>query len=188
MHRKAAFVSLFLLLGVIPAQLTVSVQGTPDWLGTWSYRKSHEIHPAKGAGTDYSIRLTVHYSDETDDIADNAIHEWYMAPAEHYQGRHRRTYIAYYSSDSEVKVLYYDHDLRFLSDPVTIAQNWGSGDDHSSPTLHVIKHGRDAGRILIAYAEHNGRLKTRRSTSAEDISLWDSPVSVESDNATYAKL
>jgi hypothetical protein len=31
------------------------------WLSGWDYRKSHEINPASGAGTDYQVNITVHY-------------------------------------------------------------------------------------------------------------------------------
>jgi parallel beta-helix repeat protein len=33
----------------------------PGWLSGWQYRKSHIINAAEGAGSDYQIRITVHY-------------------------------------------------------------------------------------------------------------------------------
>jgi len=36
------------------------------WLNGWGCRKSHVINPASGAGTDYPIRITVHYGSGTD--------------------------------------------------------------------------------------------------------------------------
>jgi hypothetical protein len=38
----------------------------PEWLQGWNYRKSHVINPASGAGTNYPIRITVHYNSGTD--------------------------------------------------------------------------------------------------------------------------
>jgi len=42
------------------------VQSNPDWLSDWIYRKSHEIHNATGAGTNYQVRIKVHYGSGTD--------------------------------------------------------------------------------------------------------------------------
>ena len=38
----------------------------PYWLYGWRYRKPHTINPASGAGTNYQIRVTVHYSSGID--------------------------------------------------------------------------------------------------------------------------
>jgi hypothetical protein len=38
----------------------------PGWLSGWAYRKSHVINPASGAGTNYQIRVTVHYGSGID--------------------------------------------------------------------------------------------------------------------------
>jgi hypothetical protein len=37
-----------------------------SWLTGWRYRKSHVINPASGAGTNYQIKITVHYGSGTD--------------------------------------------------------------------------------------------------------------------------
>jgi hypothetical protein len=42
-----------------------------DFLSGWSYRKSHELTGASGAGTNYQVKITVHYgagSDSGDDV------------------------------------------------------------------------------------------------------------------------
>jgi hypothetical protein len=39
---------------------------SPDWLPGWSYRKSHIISAAAGAGTNYQIRIRAHYGSGTD--------------------------------------------------------------------------------------------------------------------------
>jgi len=41
-----------------------------DWLVGWNYRKSHVINPSSGAGTNYQVKITVHYGSGTDSGAD----------------------------------------------------------------------------------------------------------------------
>jgi len=43
-----------------------TVNANPDWLTGWSYRKSHVINYATGAGTLYQKQITVHYGSGTD--------------------------------------------------------------------------------------------------------------------------
>jgi hypothetical protein len=40
------------------------------WLTGWGYRKSHVINPASGAGTNYQVRINVHYGSGIDSGAD----------------------------------------------------------------------------------------------------------------------
>jgi hypothetical protein len=40
------------------------------WLSGWTYRKSHVINPASGAGTNYQVKITVHYGSGTDSGGD----------------------------------------------------------------------------------------------------------------------
>ncbi|MFX0097139.1 MAG: DUF2341 domain-containing protein, partial [Candidatus Hodarchaeota archaeon] len=37
-----------------------------DWLAGWSHRKSHVINPAAGAGSNYQVKIVVHYGPGTD--------------------------------------------------------------------------------------------------------------------------
>jgi len=48
---------------------SISLQQT-DWLVGWSYRKSHVINPSSGAGTNYQVKITVHYGSGTDSGSD----------------------------------------------------------------------------------------------------------------------
>jgi hypothetical protein len=41
-----------------------------SWLTGWSYRKSHVINPASGAGTNYQVKVIAHYGTGTDSGAD----------------------------------------------------------------------------------------------------------------------
>ena len=119
-----------------------------------------------------------------------------------YEGIYDRTYFGYYTSASKVFIGYWDEDMKKLSDPVELwngswgkrifdgswARYSGTPDDHCSPAVHVVEHGENTGKILVACAEHGGKLETRLSISPEDISAWESPVLVENDGATYAKM
>ncbi len=40
------------------------------WLSGWSFRKSHVINPATGAGTNYQVKVTVHYGSGSDSAGD----------------------------------------------------------------------------------------------------------------------
>ena len=42
------------------------VEAGTGWLEGWQYRKSHVINPASGAGTNYPIKIVVHYGSGTD--------------------------------------------------------------------------------------------------------------------------
>lgn len=130
--------------------------------------------------------------------------------AQRHVGTHDRTYIGFYSSarsgDGLIQVRYWDEDDKTLSDAVTLWSDWGydsggrgPGDDHASPSVVLLQYqtGDNAihnGKILVAAAEHccgaedRGRLQTRRSTNAEDISAWNNAVSIESTRATYTRL
>lgn len=130
--------------------------------------------------------------------------------AQRYVGTHDRTYIGFYSSTGSgnglIEIKYWDEDDKTLSDSVTLWSGWGydssglgPGDDHASPSVLVLQYqsGNNAihnGKILVAAAEHccsaenKGRCQTRRSVNSEDISAWESPVLLESVNATYTRL
>jgi len=53
-----------------------SIPSVYGWLSGWSYRKSHEIEGSTaGAGTDYQIRIKVHYGSGTDSGEDVYLNE-----------------------------------------------------------------------------------------------------------------
>jgi hypothetical protein len=47
-------------------ELSFHTLAPPGWLTGWSYRKSHVINPASGAGTNYQVRIKAHYGSGTD--------------------------------------------------------------------------------------------------------------------------
>jgi len=53
------------ILPSIP-EVEVAKAAGENWLAGWTYRKSHVIQSASGAGTNYQIKITVHYGSGTD--------------------------------------------------------------------------------------------------------------------------
>jgi len=64
-NSRGSFVFFIIVLFFLSLILSLTpnhVQGNPDWLSGWSYRKSHVINSAAGAGTDYQTRVKVSFS------------------------------------------------------------------------------------------------------------------------------
>ncbi|MCW4000976.1 MAG: DUF2341 domain-containing protein [Candidatus Bathyarchaeota archaeon] len=64
----AALVILVCFISVIYSQTqTVNSVVTPqNWMDGWNYRKIHQIQGSTGAGTDYQIQVTAHYTSGSD--------------------------------------------------------------------------------------------------------------------------
>lgn len=126
----------------------------------------------------------------THQLTSNGIFEWFMPHAVRYVGTHDRTYVGYYTSNSVVKIDAHNTDADTWNGPTTLWSSWGAGDDHSTPSVIVLQHQGNSndGKILVGAAEHNGRMEVRRSTNVEDISTFDSAVSIASDDVSYAIL
>jgi len=61
-----SFFLVFTLLTLPVFRFVPNVNANPDWLTGWQYRKSHVINSASGAGTNYQVRIKVHYGSGTD--------------------------------------------------------------------------------------------------------------------------
>jgi hypothetical protein len=57
-------IPLVILPGIPEVEVAEAVG--ENWLTGWTYRKSHVIQATSGAGTNYQIRITVHYGSGTD--------------------------------------------------------------------------------------------------------------------------
>lgn len=69
---KCHLVFCILFLALLPA-LSPSLHvayASPSWLAGYNYRKSHVVASATGAGTDYQIKITVHYGSGSDSGVD----------------------------------------------------------------------------------------------------------------------
>jgi len=161
-----------------------------------------------GAVSNYALPLSLFYGSEVPatpyQVDADGIEEWFERPAVFYAGTYNRAYIAYFTSDYNIKIKQFDEDTSVLSDAVTLWSDWGwdgngtaKGDDHSTPSVIVLQYqtGDYAvhnGKLLVAAAEHGssaatkGRMEVRRSTNAEDITAWDVAVSVQTTLANYA--
>lgn len=118
----------------------------------------------------------------------NATTLWLNQPgAMYHDGTHSRTYLGWVTSAGAVMVGAFDHDLGQMLPPVQIHQ-WPISDDHAAPAIHVIQHGPDAGKVIVAFALHNSVLYSRRTTNPEDIASWDATRAVTLRKSTYPKL
>lgn len=115
-------------------------------------------------------------------------------PAFHYEGKHNRTYIGYYSSDAKVKIVSFDEETHFVSKPVTLFKSWGNGDDHAGPSVLVLSHqvGKNSihnGKILVASSEifDDPSMMVIRSSSPENITKWEDPITFDK-NGLYPTL
>lgn len=64
------FVVVLFLSSFFISILPVTYADGESWLAGWSYRKSHEIANATGAGTNYQVRITVHNGSSSDSGSD----------------------------------------------------------------------------------------------------------------------
>ncbi len=111
-----------------------------------------------------------------------------------------RTYFGYYTSKNTIDLRFYDNKKRYISNPVILWNNWGYnsagnmlGDDHANPSIIILKnqHGENEtnnGKLLVAAAEHRGRLQVKRSKYIQHIDEWDPPVVIRKSLATYPRL
>jgi len=173
------------------------------WYGGYDYGQDHYIRGhADSSVYDYSVRFSIWYNDFDSSvtapldsntrrliISNAAYGTWFSRPAVHYVGTHDRTYLAYYTEDWDVCIKYFDHNQNSFAQICTLATMFGGGDDHSCPSVHVIKYGAHKGKILVAYSVHNGYMVVKRSTNAEDLSNWEDVICPGCDcsegNATY---
>jgi hypothetical protein len=70
--KRKLFVYLLIAIIVLSCVMTFQLRTVTatGWLTGWSYRKSHVINAAKDAGTNYQIKITVHYGSGTDTSGD----------------------------------------------------------------------------------------------------------------------
>lgn len=115
-------------------------------------------------------------------------------PAFHYKGDYDKTYISYYNSNAEIKIITFDEKTHIISKPVTLFRSWGSGDDHAGPAILVLSHqsGQNSihnGKILVASSEifDDPSMKVIRSANPEDINKWETPITFDK-NGLYPSL
>ncbi len=94
----------------------------------------------------------------------------------YFEGKHRRTYVAYMDHDFDARMTYYDHDAKRWAKPVRVDTciaevGWCKNlkDGHNAPNLWISR----SGTLHILYGSHGTPFKYARSKAPEDISRWD---------------
>ncbi|MEA2063785.1 MAG: BNR repeat-containing protein [Gemmatimonadota bacterium] len=102
---------------------------------------------------------------------------WFADPrAVYYEGKHRRTYVGWIDSFSDIRIAYYDHDKGIIfqaPEPLrkSLLNNSGKPDDHSNPAILFLPDGR----LMVFYSGHNGpSMWYRISKLPENITEWES--------------
>jgi len=93
----------------------------------------------------------------------------------YFEGRHRRTYVAYMDHHFDARITYYDHDVEQWVEPVRVDNciaevGWCKGikDGHNVPNLWI----STSGTIHLVYGSHGTPFKYARSERPEDITRW----------------
>ncbi len=93
-----------------------------------------------------------------------------------FNGKHRRTYIAYMDHDFNARVIYYDHETKHWSESVLVDDciaetGWCKGvkDGHNVPNIWVSK----SGAIHLLYGSHGTPFKDARSAEPERTERWE---------------
>ena len=107
----------------------------------------------------------------TTDLSPDGAWSYFTDPrAVNYDGKHRRTYVAWIDARGQIVVSSYDHrsDVRTR----TVLQTGERVDDHNNPSLIV----RPDGRLLVFYSvDHRRKLVSRLSRRPEDVRAWSRP-------------
>jgi hypothetical protein len=78
LKKKLVALLIVVIISSVAVYEVFSIQTPPPpantvgqgWLTDWSYRKGHEIQGSQGAGTDYQLKITVHYPSGADSASD----------------------------------------------------------------------------------------------------------------------
>ncbi len=105
----------------------------------------------------------------TQDALGGTLSRDHQSRAMYYEGRYRRTYIAYLDHHFMARVTYYDHDKKvWARRPEVVDQcqdSNGFKDGHNSPNIFISRDGT----IHLFYGTHGGVLKYARSEDPESI-------------------
>lgn len=102
----------------------------------------------------------------------------------YYKGLHSRTYLAWLNTDKTIRATYYDDNTKRIFQYVNLFK-WGNLDDHAQPVLHVMKHGKYAGHIIVLLNPHNGALMYARSKRPESIIGFTEMSTIDSGDCNY---
>lgn len=150
-----------------------------DWLTGWNYRKSHNLLGASGAGTDYQIKLSVHYGNptfenRTDTLAIDGRGEPTFGVINYPCNAYFNgvTYVTWGGTNPIAKyyIKAYNHTSDTWSSTVNFADSsFSGGISKGSPAIVI----NSTGHIIVAYDLHE-EINVRVSTNPEDITTWES--------------
>lgn len=111
----------------------------------------------------------------------------HQSRAIYFEGKHKKTYVAYMDDDFYARVTCYDHSTgEWLRFPVLVDHCIAPGgpkDGHNAPNIFVTSDGT----VHLFYGSHGSRghrFKYARSTKREDISHWETGLRI-GNYATY---
>jgi hypothetical protein len=119
-------------------------------------------------------------------ITNNGAWCWFSDPrAVYFEGKHKRTYAGWITSEGDVTIGYYDHETGNTSAFVLYAEL--EVDDHDNPALQI----DGDGFLRIYFSKHGPAfpIQLYRSTRNEDITEWHEPIALKlNDMEAYAGL
>ena len=116
------------------------------WYSGWSYRKSHVINAASGAGTNYQVKITAHYGAGTDSGADV------------YLSNHSRTDFG---------------DIRFTgSDGATLLDYWMESETDSDNAVFWVEVSEDLSSANRTVYVYYGKSDATTASNLDNTFLW----------------
>lgn len=138
--------------------------------------------------SDHNFYSVNNFKEQTTLIANDGMNLWLNQPSSfYYQGKFSRTYFTYTKSNGELVIRYFDHNQQQLSEE-TVLYKFEYMDDHSSPSLVVVKNGIHKGRVAVAFSFHSSALFFASFDSPEDITTFKLTKFNQEPEVTYPTL
>ena len=133
-------------------------------------------------------KLNIKKETRIEKLTENGVTLWMNQPNSfHYKGKHDRTYYAYTNTKGQVVIRFFDHITELLS-PENIIHSFNSPDDHSSPSIIVLKNGSKKGHIAITFSHHSSPLFFSISEKPENIFFFTTPKIILNSRITYPSI
>lgn len=113
---------------------------------------------------------------------------WYNQPSGiHYKGISDKTYLTWIDNKRNIKICEYDElAKKFLN--LKLIKKWSFPDDHGLPVLHILKHGKNKGHILLLLNLHNSPLSITKSVKPESIDEFTTEKIIDSGEVSYPSI
>lgn len=116
-------------------------------------------------------------------ISSSGAYCWFQDPrAVYLEGKYKRTYLGWVTSEGKLQVGYIDHDTKETK-VYTLKEFWDI-DDHNAPSFLVLPNKT----LMVFYTQHNkDNLYARKALAPEDISSWgDEIIVAKMSRVTYS--